>query len=156
MFQTAIKTFLICCLFQNKLIQSEMVMSDAIRQMTSMLHKHCKSESGVTEEHIDASRSGHLSSDPEFKCYIACTMEFIGIMDSDGNISYDHIYDLLPTETKEIVDTITTKCSGICKICFLFVLFFDFAQNLLLQLVWIIVIQHGKQLNVILKLICQI
>lgn len=115
MFQTAIKTFLLCCLLQNKLIQAQILSNDEIRQMTAMLHKHCKAESGVTEEIIDASRSGQLSSDPEFKCYIACTLEFIGVMDSDGNISYDHIYDLLPTETKEIVDTITTKCSGICK-----------------------------------------
>lgn len=120
MFKTAIKTFLLCCFLQNKFIQAEILSNDEIRQMTAMLHKHCKSESGVAEEIIDASRSGELSSDPNFKCYIACTMEFIGVMDSDGNISYDHIYDLLPTETKAIVDTITTKCSGICK-TFLFI-----------------------------------
>lgn len=120
MLKAAFITFLICFLLQNKLIQSEFLSNDQIREMTAVLHKHCKAESGVAEEIIDSSRSGQLSPDPAFKCYIACTMEFVGIMDSEGNISYDHIYELLPTEHKAIVDTITTKCSGICKKFLLF------------------------------------
>lgn len=156
MLKAAFNTFLLCFLLQNKLIQSEFLTSQEIREMTAVLHKHCKTESGVAEDIIDVSRSGQLSSDPAFKCYIACTMEFIGVMDSDGNISYDHIYDLLPTEHKEIVDTITAKCSGICKKIYFFILIDFLHQILMLQLERIIVIQLGKQQNVILKLICQI
>lgn len=116
MFKIAINFILFCYLLQNQLIEAQVLTNDQIQQMAAMLHKHCKEESGVADEIIYASRTGQLSSDPAFKCYIACTMEFIGAMDSDGNISYDHIYDLLPTEHKAVVDSITTKCSGICKI----------------------------------------
>lgn len=34
-------------------------------------------------------------------------------MNAEGNISYEHIYDLLPSDSQYLLDTLATKCGQI-------------------------------------------
>lgn len=73
-------------------------------------------------------------------------------MDKEGSISYDHIFDILPSDAQYLLDKLSTKCGQIGKNSNIIENFNNFFFYLF-QLVKTFAIQHGRHQSVTLKLI---
>lgn len=67
-------------------------------------------ESGVEEQHIIASRGGHISDNPELKCYVLCLLEHSGMIEDNGNIHFNDVYHLLTPAMQKSVDKVVKEC----------------------------------------------
>uniref|UniRef100_A0A1B0CTT1 Uncharacterized protein n=2 Tax=Lutzomyia longipalpis TaxID=7200 RepID=A0A1B0CTT1_LUTLO len=86
---------------------------EELREGARLLHEHCVAQTNVDESLILASVNGYLPDDRTLQCYIDCLFRTTGLIDENGHILFEEIAHLLPTEIKEIIVAVTSKCRTI-------------------------------------------
>nr|AWC08429.1 odorant-binding protein 18 [Bradysia odoriphaga] len=94
-------------------VEAAIELPEHLKGPAKILRKTCQAETNVSEDLIEQSKGGYLPEDKALQCYIDCLFRTTGLYDAGGNIKFDDVYHIMPTEIKEKVDAVTAVCKTI-------------------------------------------
>lgn len=93
---------------------------DELRKLAGNLRKKCMSETGASNDMLEAAELGEFPSpDLPVACYFKCMLEKAGVMKKDGKINYKILSKLFPEAYKDIATKMLDQCRTIGKYQFL-------------------------------------
>nr|AIV43009.1 pheromone binding protein PBP2 [Batocera horsfieldi] len=96
-----------------------------IEESINEIRSFCKESNGVSQDIIDAAyREGIYSDDMNFKCYVKCIKQKIGVIDDEGTADIEKIIELMPEKKKAMFEQKIRDCgtiygSNICETAWL-------------------------------------
>ncbi|XP_037031077.1 general odorant-binding protein 83a-like isoform X1 [Bradysia coprophila] len=100
-------------------VKAAIELPEHLKGPAKILRNTCKAETNVSEDLIEKSKGGYLPDDKALQCYIECLFRTVGLYDDAGNIRFDDVAHIIPTEIKEKLDNVTAACKTVRKFDFL-------------------------------------
>lgn len=92
-----------------------MSVPEHLKAATKIARKACIAETGAKEEHIEASKNGHLEDNPEMRCYVKCVLQQLKMIKEGDEVDFEMIMHLLPPHMKDSVALVTRECKTLRK-----------------------------------------
>lgn len=92
-----------------------LVVPENVRKMAFILHEHCVQETGVNEDWTLQMIHGSMPEDKSFGCYLHCMFDSVGLVAHDGQINFQEIMHLMPSQHQEVISDVVQRCATIRK-----------------------------------------
>ncbi|XP_037947839.1 general odorant-binding protein 83a-like [Teleopsis dalmanni] len=82
----------------------------AILKMAKPFHDTCVQKTGVTEEAIKEFSDGEIHEDENLKCYMNCLFHEIDVVDDNGDVHLEKLFETIPGKLRELLMNMSKDC----------------------------------------------
>ncbi|XP_037824211.1 pheromone-binding protein-related protein 6-like isoform X2 [Lucilia sericata] len=82
----------------------------SILKMAKPFHDICVEKTGVTEEAIKEFSDGEIHEDEALKCYMNCLFHEIDVVDENGDVHLETLFNTMPNTVRDLVIKASENC----------------------------------------------
>ncbi|XP_036325307.1 pheromone-binding protein-related protein 6-like [Rhagoletis pomonella] len=82
----------------------------AVLKMAKIFHDICVEKTGVTEEAIKEFSDGQIHEDEALKCYMNCLFHEIDVVDDNGDVHLETLYNTVPGTVRDKLINMAKDC----------------------------------------------